>query len=144
MLRIIQDRVPSERWHQLKMLFTLHVDFNLGSRSHCAGRAEHILKCRVRKSSGPTNQSQSFSSIVMDSVKLSREYLAYLNWIKLASNHCELDSSTVRAADRYPQGESSNPARIHFFSWLRQCRLIVKFSYYNTMSMILKQSFTLR
>ena len=51
----------------------------------------------------------------MDSVKLSREYVVHLNWIKLASNPCELDSSTGRAADRYPEDASSNPARVNIF-----------------------------
>ena len=49
------------------------------------------------------------------SVKLSGEYLMHLNWIKLASNPCGLDSSTGRAADRYPEGASSNPTRINIF-----------------------------
>ena len=55
------------------------------------------------------------TSILMDSVKLSREYLVHLNWIKLASNPCGLDSSTGRAADRYSEGASSNPAQVNIF-----------------------------
>ena len=51
----------------------------------------------------------------MDSVYLSREYLVHLNWIKLSSNLCGLDSSTGRAADRYPEGASSNPAGVNIF-----------------------------
>ena len=51
----------------------------------------------------------------MDSVKLSRECLVHLNWIKLSSNSCGLDSSTGRAADRYPEGVSSNPAGVNIF-----------------------------
>ena len=46
---------------------------------------------------------------------LSRAYLVHLNWIKLASNPCGLDSSTGRAADRYSEGASSNPARVNIF-----------------------------
>ena len=33
----------------------------------------------------------------------------------LASSPCGLDSSTGRAADRYPEGVSSNPARVNIF-----------------------------
>ena len=49
------------------------------------------------------------------SVKLSREYLVHLSWIKLTSNPCGLDSSTSRAADRNPEGASSNPAWVNNF-----------------------------
>ena len=35
--------------------------------------------------------------------------------VKLASNPCGLDSSTGRAADRYPEDASSNPARVNIF-----------------------------
>ena len=34
---------------------------------------------------------------------------------KVASNPCGLDSSTGRAADRYPEGASSNPAVVNIF-----------------------------
>ena len=34
---------------------------------------------------------------------------------KLTSNPCGLDSSRDRAADRYPEGASSNPARVNIF-----------------------------
>ena len=46
---------------------------------------------------------------------MSQEYLVHLNWLKLASNPCGLDNSTGRAADRYPDDASSNPARVNIF-----------------------------
>ena len=49
------------------------------------------------------------------SVKLSQEYLVHLSWIKLASNPRGLDSSSGRAADRNPEGASSNTARVKIF-----------------------------
>ena len=49
------------------------------------------------------------------SVKLSREYVVYLDGIKLASSSCGLDSSTGSAVNRYPEGASSNPARVNIF-----------------------------
>ena len=49
------------------------------------------------------------------SVKLSREYLVHLSWIKLASNPRGLDCSTGKAVDRCPEGASSNPARVNNF-----------------------------
>ena len=51
----------------------------------------------------------------MDRVKLSREYLVHLNWIKFASNPCELDSLTSKAGHRYPEGANSNPAQVKIF-----------------------------
>ena len=53
--------------------------------------------------------------VVSSGYWLSRKYLMHLSWIKLASNPCGLDSSTGRAADRYPEGASSNPAQVNFF-----------------------------
>ena len=51
----------------------------------------------------------------MNSIKLSQEYLVHLNWIKLASNPCGLDSSTGRVAYWYPEGASSNPGQVNIF-----------------------------
>ena len=51
----------------------------------------------------------------MDSVKLSREYRVHLSWTKLVSNPCGLDNSTGRAAGRYSEDASSNPARVNIF-----------------------------
>ena len=46
---------------------------------------------------------------------LSREYLVHLNWIKLASDSCGLDSSTGGTVVWYPEVASSNPARVKIF-----------------------------
>ena len=59
--------------------------------------------------------SEKHEQKILISVKLSREYLVHLSWIKLASNPCGLDSPTGRAADRYPEGASSNPVRVNIF-----------------------------
>ena len=64
-----------------------------------------------------------------------KKLTVHLNWIKVASSPCGLDSSTGREPDRYPEGASSNPAWVNFFSWLRQCRLIVKFSFQGKVSL---------
>ena len=39
----------------------------------------------------------------------------HLYWITLASNPCELDNSTGRAVDRYPEGASPSSARVNIF-----------------------------
>ena len=60
-------------------------------------------------------ESKHWTAILMDSIKLLWEYLMHLNWIKVASNPCGLDSSTSRGVDRYPKGASSNPSRVNIF-----------------------------
>ena len=62
------------------------------------------------------------------SVKLSCEYLVHFSWIKLASNPCRLDSSGGGAADRrtgIPKVRIQIPLESIFFSWLRQCQIIM-------------------
>ena len=47
---------------------------------------------------------------------------SHLIWIKLASSPRWLDSSIGRAVDRSPEGASSSPARVNFYTWLGQCK----------------------
>ena len=51
----------------------------------------------------------------MDNVKLSREYLVHLNWIKLAPTPRGLNSLTGRATYQYLDGASSSPTRVNIF-----------------------------
>ena len=61
------------------------------------------------------NRIETLHILSWISTKLLWEYLVHLNWIKLASNPCELDSWTGKGADQYPEGVSSNPSRVNVF-----------------------------
>ena len=81
---------------------------------------KHFGQLRLRKCRRPRDDHKRCRCTKKDkgsswSVKLSREYLVHVSWIKLASNPCGLDSSRGRTAGRYPEGASSNPARVNIF-----------------------------
>ena len=94
--------------------------WNLGRFEH-KGKRETVACClprEVRETvtwKGHYTRNLDNQTTRLDSVKLSQEYLVQLNWIKLASNPCRLDSSTGRTADLYPEGANSNPARVNIF-----------------------------
>ena len=58
----------------------------------------------------PSEDVQCFNSISELSSEIHEQ-----NFVLHASNSCRLDSSTGRAADKYPEGVSSNPARVNIF-----------------------------
>ena len=67
--------------------------------------------------------------------KSSWKYFVHLISIKLSSNPCWLDSSIGRAVDRSPEGASSSPARVNFYTWLGQCKK--SFSLHVSLRMVL-------